>query len=166
MPAVALAGHGALYAIELPLTPYDPIAKTGGVPNHGTFTTIAELNATVSGLDLMRAKTESSPHNRKIDSYAFSPLLKRNEWTLSVNYIYGDDTHAALLDYLIRGVTFGVRMRGPDATTPDVDEILASGQLLTFKEENPVREGIRTVSITFQPSGPMYIDGDLIGADA
>jgi hypothetical protein len=145
----ATPGHGALFAMEV-----DP----EGAP--GTFTTISELIGDVN-VSLNRTTTEVTPHNATMDHYVASAVMRREPWDLSVNYVPGDSTHAALIAHVHGNTLFGVRFRGPGSSGPS-DEWIASGYATSANQMNPVREGARTLEISFRPTGDMKIDGTLI----
>lgn len=148
--SIAVAGHGATIAMEL-----DP---TGAA---GVFTTIAELNGDLTGLGLSRPETDVTPHQDDIDSWV-TGVLMREPWTFSVNYVYADTTHDALRTAILDKTRHGFRFRGPGGTT-DTDEIIASGEVTSWNETNPVREGARTAEVTLRMSKAMIIDGEEYG---
>lgn len=150
LPSLAIAGHGALIAMEL-----DPT----GMP--GVFTTIAELNGDISFPELNRPETEVTPHQARIDTWILG-RLGRGPLSFSVNHIFDDETHDHLtgLIYAVRTNEIrGFRFRGPDGSA-NTDEWIASGQVQKAGSiMHPVREGARTSEVTVRLSGPMIIDG-------
>lgn len=155
--SIAVAGHGATLAVEL-----DPVASPG------VFTTIAELNSDLTGLGLSRPETNVTPHEDTIDSWV-TGVLMREPWTVSVNYIHGNATHDALRGFMLENDPAdrrtGFRFRGPQGTS-GVDEIIASGEVTSWNETNPVREGARTAEVTMRMSKAMKIDGVVYGQAA
>lgn len=150
----AVAGHGALIAMEL-----DPTGSPG------VFTTIAELNGDISFPELSRGETEVTPHQSNIDEWVLG-IPRRSPLTGSVNYIFDDGTHdhlTGMLAAIMANETRGFRVRGPGGTTA-TDEWIASGKFQTVGPiVNPVREGARTADFSIRLSGPMLIDGVAIG---
>lgn len=149
----AIAGHGATIGMEL-----DPALTPG------SFTVVAELNGDIKKPSLNRPATEATPHQDTIDSHV-TGRLGRSELSFSVNYIFDDSTHdhlTGLQKMIIDNTEFGLYLRGPGGAA-NTDEWLMSGFLTNFEETDPVREGVRTAQVTFRPSGPMKIDGVLIG---
>ncbi len=150
----AIAGHGALIAIEL-----TPVATPG------VFTTVAELNGDIVAPGLNRPVTVVTTHQDNID-YNVLGVLSREPLTFGVNWIFDDPTHdfATGLGALIGANTFfGLQLRGPGGLA-NTDEWIMSGQLSVVGPiTNPVREGARTAEVTFVPSGPMKIDGVMFG---
>lgn len=149
----ATAGHGALIAVELGVTP------TGG-----TFTTVAELNGDITWPELSRGETEVSPHQDNIDSWVLG-IMRRGPLTFSVNFIFDDSTHdnaTGLYSMIQDNLQRGWRLRGPGGTT-NTDEWIMSGQVQAITQVAPVREGARTCEVTVRMSGPMKIDGTLFG---
>jgi hypothetical protein len=151
--SLAVAGHGATIAMEL-----DP---TG---SQGVFTVIAELNSDLTGLGLSRPTTDVTPHQDTIDSHV-SGVLRREPWTFTVNYVYADTTHDGLRTALLTQERTGFRFRGTGGTT-DTDEIIASGEVTSWNETNPVREGARTAEVTVIASKEMIVDGTSYGSAA
>lgn len=150
----AVAGHGALIAIELtPITP-------------GSFTTVAELNGDIKWPELNRPETEVTTHQDDIDQWILG-RLGRGPLTFSVNFIFDDETHdhlTGLQKKIIDNEIFGVRMRGPGGTT-DTDEWIASGQVQSITQTSPVREGARTADVTIRLSKRQKIDGVFVGSN-
>lgn len=143
----ARGAHGALYYVQL-----DPT----GSPN--TFTMVGGLNDDVTGFSMNRTATETTPHDLNIDEYSFG-VPRREEWNLSVNYDADDVVHEGLRQHSIDGTIFGVKFVGVQG-----DWVLASGGITSYTQGNPVQDGQRMATIGFQPSGPMWVDGVLVGA--
>lgn len=152
---VPQAGHGALIAVE-----YDAAGA------QGVFTTVAQLNGDIVWPALTRPKTDITPHQANI-GYSVRGVMMTEDLTFSVNYMFDDDTHnfeAGLYGLMVTGETFGIRLRGPGGSA-GVDEWIMSGGLTNITQTAPVREGVRSADITFAPSGPFIIDGEVVGAD-
>lgn len=145
--SLAVSSHGALLLVEL-----DPVSAPG------SFTAIAELNGDISGLGLERGETEVTPHNDDIDSYVTGPL-KRKPLTISVNYIFGEPTHDVLRTSILQRVRRGYMFRGPDWSTPGEDEVISSGEVTSWDQTNPVREGARSAEVSIRMSKQMIVDG-------
>lgn len=153
MPAVA--GHGALIAIEL-----DPVSSPG------VFTTVAELNGDIVWPALTRPKSDVTAHQHQI-GHNVRGVMMTEDLTWSVNYIFDDPTHSfssGLYKHMVDNRSFGVRLRGPGGSS-GVDEWIMSGGLTSITQTAPVREGARTSDIVFSPSGPFIIDAATVGAD-
>lgn len=149
MPPRAVAGHGALIAVEM-----DPVVSPG------VFTTVAELNGDITWPEISRGETEVSPHQANMDEWVLG-IPRRGPLTFGTNFIFDDETHDHLTGLYARIQTndfFGLRLRGPGGTD-DTDEWIMSGQIQAITQVAPVREGARTCEITFRASGPMIIDG-------
>lgn len=152
----AIAGHGALIAIEL-----DP-AKSQGV-----FTTIAELNGDITEPGYNRPETEVTPHQDTIDSYVIG-RLGRDAVTFTINYVFNDQTHDAqtgLQAKIQNNEFFGIQFLGPGGS-PGSDEIIASGHVTNFAITDPVREGPRTAEVTIRLSKAQITDGVTVGQAA
>lgn len=149
----AVAGHGALIAMEL-----DPTGSPG------VFTTIAELNGDITFPGLSRPETEVTPHQDTIDAFVMG-ILKREALQFSVNWLFDNGTHdfqTGLGYAIVNNELRGFRLRGPGGST-DTDEWIGSGFVQNLSNTNPVREGARTSDCTVRFTGPMIIDGEEIG---
>ncbi len=155
MGSRAIAGHGALLAMEL-----DPV----GAP--GIFTTIAELNGDMPFPNLKRNATNVTAHTDDIDWNVFGVLM-RDPITFGTNYIYDDETHdhlTGLAAAIISNERRGFRFTGPGGGVDD-DEIIVSGEVSEVGPvQHPVRDGARTRDVTITLSGPMKMDGVMIGS--
>lgn len=155
--SLAIAGHGATWAMEM-----DPVGSPGA------FTTIAELNSDLMGLSFSRPVTDVTPHQDTIDS-SVTGVLTRDPVTITINYVFADTTHAALRTAALGATPTlrrrGFRFRGPAGTGAD-GQIIASGEITTWKETNPVREGARSAEVTLVMSKAMILDGVSYGSAA
>lgn len=144
------SGHGALLAYTA-----DPVST----PN--VFTTIAQLNSDIP-IDWSHDSTEITPHNERMSRNITSKVVKRGPLTFDINYIHGEATHDDIRDFFLADppTTIGLQFTGPSGSAGD--RILMSGEVINWKLAHPVRSGERKASITFQPSGPMRVDGTLI----
>ena len=147
--SVAIAGHGALIAVE-----QDPAGM------QAVFTTIAELNSDFGQPEVSRGEAEATPHNDKIDTWVLG-VLRRSPLVFSVNFIFDDVTHdhlTGLYNALDENETRGWQIRGPSGLALS-DEWIMSGAVQALAPTNPVREGVRTMDVTVRMSGVMLIDG-------
>lgn len=144
------SGHGALLAYTA-----DPDTS----PN--VFTTIAQLNSNID-LDWSHDSTEITPHNERMSRHITSKVVKRSALTFDVNYIHGEETHDGIRDFFLADppTTIGLQFTGPSGDAGD--RIVMSGEVINWKVAHPVRSGERKATISFQPSGPMRVDGTLI----
>ena len=146
---VAIAGHGALIAMES-----SPVV--GGV-----FTTIAELNGDISPPGLSRNATEVTPHQDTIDSHV-TGVMRRTPMKFSVNFIFDDATHdhlTGLIKKIKDDELTGFRITGPGSPVSPLDEWIASGFVTNVLPVNPVRDGARTAEVEVVMTGPMIVDG-------
>lgn len=145
------AGHGALVAVTL-----DPT----GAP--GVFTTIPELFCQIDW-GWMHDTGDVTPHNKVIDKHIVSPVLKRDDRTLTLNFIHGDTVHAKLQEFSLPPLTkIGMRFTAPGETQGSgVDEILESGYIKSFKVGHPLGANARKVDIVWRATGACLIDGEL-----
>jgi len=145
------SGHGALLAIT-----EDP----GAAPT--VFTTIGQLNSDIP-LKLTHESTKITPHNERMSRSITSVVVDRDAINFEVNYLVGEATamHDDLRDFFLANppTTIGLRLTGPSGSASDV--IHMSGEVINWELSHPVRSGVRLAKVSFQPSGPMRINGTL-----
>lgn len=144
-----VAGHATQIYIET-----DPI----GAP--GSFTRVPEVTSSIDN-DRTRESTEITAHGDVADSYIVSQVHKRAEVAMDITYKFANTVHAALMAHFNNNVRFGIMIVGPEGTAPGTDTVIESGQLVSFKQQSPVRNGEYKVSGSFRPSGPYKINGTL-----
>lgn len=140
----AMSGHGTL--IDVQLTP------------GGAYTEIAELRD-ITPPGLSRNEFDATTQNEDIDSYALG-VLRREAVTVAVNFIPSNNTHdhlTGMQKLLIDNTRTGFKFTYPDGT-----EWICSGQVSGFKPTAPV-DGLMSAEMTLRFSGPMSIDGAIIG---
>ncbi len=142
------AGHGSLVGVTL-----TPDASPG------TFTTIPGLFCEIDwGWD--SDTTDVTPHNKKIDVHVVSPVLKRPDRNLTLNYDHTDTTHIFLQNAAANKTKLGFRFTGPGATLGvHSDEVIESGFIKSWKIGNPLGSGARKVDLVWRATGAMIIDG-------
>jgi hypothetical protein len=133
--------------------------------SQGVFTVIADLNGDITMPELTRAEEEVTPHDDTIDSWVLG-VFTRGPLTFGLNYVFNNNTHdhaTGLIKAIIDNETRGFRLRGPSGTT-DTDEWIMSGAVQNVGPvTNPVRSGARQGNVTVRLSGPMKIDGTIVG---
>ena len=154
MSGSALSGHGALLEMEL-----DP----SGSPN--TFTTVAEVMSDLPRLTTSRTQTETTPHTSTIDCYV-SGVIRRAPLDFTVNFLPTNTTHdevTGFLDALNTNETRGYRITANGATPGGADSWTFSGDVASWNQIDPVREGARSLAVSIQASGPMLVGSTVIG---
>lgn len=149
---IAQTGHGVEVAVEI----------VGAAP--AAFTIVGQLVTDQSPGPQARPAEESTPHNVDIDEYVPAGRLMREDMTIEVNYDDTGDTHGESTGFyglLHAGTKHGLRFRGPGGSA-GVNELIMSGFTTNVDQSNPVREGIRSETVTFRPSGLMIMDGTVI----
>lgn len=148
-----IAGHGALVAITLD-------------PDVSVFTTVPELFCQIDwGHDHDTA--DVTPHNKVVDVHIVSPVMKRPERTLTLNFEHGNPVHAKLQEFSLPNADstltkIGMRFTAPGETQGSaVDEIIESGFIKSFKVGHPLGANARKVDIIWRATGAMLIDGEL-----
>ena len=139
-----------------------------GISSHGTviyrrvasaWVPIGEIGDT-NPPGLTRNAHPTLSHNKDIDSFV-GGVLRRNPPTFPVFFNKADGTHDAetgLYQAIIDNEFCGWRM-----VQPDTFEWVFSGFVQNVQPTAPV-DGVQTANVTIQPSGPMYVDGQLVGA--
>lgn len=144
-----VAGHASVVAIEV-----DPV----GAP--GVFTTIPEVTSSIDW-GSTRAKTDITPHGAGVDSHIVSQVELRDDMTLDATYKFANTVHAALYNFYRNNTRFGLMQIGPEGTAPSTDCVIESGQLTTWKQMGPVRNGEYKAQFVFRASGPFKANGVL-----
>jgi len=126
-------------------------------PADAGFVEIGELgDLTLPGV--MRNEFDSTVQNRDIDSWVMG-VLRRDAVTFPVFFNADlEPTHLALRQSIIDNSYDGFRI-----TFPDGDIWIGSGFVRQLAQTAPV-DGIYTGNVTVRLSGPMYINGELVGA--
>lgn len=126
-------------------------------PGGGGFVEIGELgDFTLPGV--MRNEFDATPHNRDIDSWVMG-VLRRDPITFPVFFNAGTNPeHVDLRDSIIANSFDGFRV-----TFPDGDSWVGSGFVRQMQQTAPV-DGLFTANVTVRLSGPMLINGVLVGA--
>lgn len=146
---VPVAGHASIIAIEV-----DPVAAAG------IFNTVPEVTSSLD-YDSMREETEITPHAAGVDSYITSQVLKRGDLSLEMTYKWANEVHVAMHDHYHDHVTFGMMLIGPDGSAPSSDVVIQSGELKSWKQAGPARNGEYKVTAAFRASGPFKKNGVL-----
>jgi hypothetical protein len=144
-----VAGHATQIYIEV-----DP---TGA---QGTFTLLPECTSSIDH-NMTRESTEITPHGAGVDSYIVSQVKKRAEVGMDITYKFANPVHAALHAHYLGNVRFGIMIVGPEGTAPGTDTVIESGQMVTWNQMSPVRNGEYKASASFRPSGAFKVNGTL-----
>lgn len=142
-----VAGHNAGIYIEV-----DPVGA------QGTFTFVSEVTSSID-YDSSREETEITPHASQTDSYVLSPVIKRGDMSLDITYKHANTVHAALHSHYHTKKPFGLMQIGPDGTLPSTDVVIQSGELKSWKQAAPNRNGEYKVTAIFRPSGTFIKNG-------
>ena len=144
---LAVSSHGTLIA-------YQP---TPG----GAYTTIAELGD-IDLPGLMRNEFDATTQDKDIDSWVLG-VLRRNPFTVPVNFLPTDPTHdhlTGLQKLIIDNTVTGFRVTFPVAA--GVVVWLMSGQVKEVASTAPV-DGKLAANVSIRFSGPMAINSLAIG---
>ncbi len=144
-----VAGHATSIYAEV-----DPV----GAP--GVFTYVPEVTSSIDN-NFTRENSEITPHGAGVDSYIVSQVRKRAEVTMDLTYKFLNTVHAALHAHYLANRPFGIMVVGPEGTAPGTDTVIESGQLISWNEQSPVRNGEYKVGASFRPSGPFKVNGTL-----
>lgn len=146
-----ISGHNTLFWFEM-----DPVGA------QGTFTELPQVTSNIDTGNTSET-SEVTPHGATVDSYIVSPVMKRNEYTITGSYIHGNATQEGLRDHRNAQTLFGYRITGPTwpggVSTSDTE--IGSGYCTSFRVMGPTGAGARTFEAVFRPHGPYMIDGEL-----
>lgn len=148
-----IAAHGVILSVNLD--------ENGDVTTE--FTEIGGINSDIPQ-PRSRTWTETTPHDKDADE-GVTGVLRRGEWTFTLNYRQQNPIHLAMSLALNKNTYFGMQFQGIEGRIAGdgTDVVLVSGQLISFNEGNPVRDGARSAAVSFRPSGNFYMDGVLYG---
>ena len=144
-----VAGHATSLYIEV-----DPV----GAP--GVFTYLPEVTSSIDH-NMTRENTEITPHGSEVDSYIVSQVKKRAEVACDITYKFANTVHAALYGHFLANRRFGVMIVGPEGTAPTSDTVIESGQMVSWNQMSPVRNGEYKAAASFRPSGAFKVNGTL-----
>lgn len=144
-----VAGHATQIYIEV-----DPVGAAG------TFTRVPEVTSSIDH-NMTRESTEITPHGDIPDSYIVSQVMKRAEVAMDITYKFANAVHAALHGHYLANTRFGVMIVGPEGTAPGTDTVIESGQLVSWNQMSPVRNGEYKAAVSFRPSGAFKVNGTL-----
>lgn len=124
----------------------------------GAFIEIANLGD-MTPPSLGRNSIEVTTHNNDIDQFV-QGVLRRGEVTFPINFIPDDGTHDHLTG--LYSSIIGHQTDGWQLTFPDGTDWIFSGGISNIVPSAPV-DGALTANVTIRPTGPMILDGVLVG---
>lgn len=147
---IPLSGHGA-HIYRAPIS----------APS--TFTEIAEVkDVTLPGFT--HNEFDATSHNRNIDAYVLG-VLRREAFTIDVNFLPSDPTHDHLTGLLKATFTNPVPMDGFKIIFPDlVNTWVASGQVRDVTNITLPVDGLSSAQVVIRFSDRMVINNVLIGS--
>lgn len=147
----------------MPLSGHGAHIYRAPVATPSTFTEIAEVgDVQMPGLD--HNEFDAMTHNINIDSYVMG-VLRRDPFTIKLNFLPSDPTHDHLTGLLKACVTNPVPMDGWKMVFPDlVNTWVASGQCKAVNNITLPVDGLSTADVTIRFSGRMVINNVLIGS--
>lgn len=147
----------------MPLSGHGAHIYRAPVATPSTFTEIAEVgDVQMPGLD--HNEFDAMTHNINIDSYVMG-VLRRDPFTIKLNFLPSDPTHDHLTGLLKACVTNPVPMDGWKMMFPDlVNTWVASGQCKAVNNITLPVDGLSTADVTIRFSGRMVINNVLIGS--
>lgn len=147
----------------MPLSGHGAIIQRAPIATPSTFTTIAEVgDVQMPGFD--HNEFDSMIHNTNIDQYVLG-VLRRDPFTIKMNFLPSDATHDHLTGLLKATLTNPVPMDGFKMIYPDlVNTWTASGQVKSVNNITLPVDGLSTADVTIRFSGRMVINGVLIGS--
>lgn len=146
----------------MPLSGHGAHIYRAPVATPSTFTEIAEVgDIQLPGLD--HNEFDAMTHNVNIDSYALG-VLRRDPFTIKLNFLPSDPTHDHLTGLLKACVTNPVPMDGWKIIFPDnVNTWVASGQCKSVNNITLPVDGLSSADVVIRFSGRMVINNVLIG---
>lgn len=147
-----VAGHAARIYIE---------ADPDGAP--GVFTLVPEVTSSID-FSTKSEVTEITAHGAGVGSKIVSQVIGRDDLTFDMTYKFANDVHAAIHDahYAVPKTIFGIMILGPEGTAPDTDCVIMSGEVSTWKQMAPARNGEYKAQWIFTPTlGAMKVNGTL-----
>lgn len=145
-----VSGHGVRFSITL-----DPV----GAP--GTFTLVGGVVGNLPPFLAPRSVTKSTAHDKGINIVVLGPR-EHAASTFQIDYVSSDPTHTKLYEFERDGTFFGTLWEFGTGLGSD-GGVIRSGYVSNNNFMHEVKEGIRRMETTFEPSGPYWVDGDLIG---
>lgn len=145
-----VSGHGVIVSITL-----DPV----GAPE--TFTELGYITSALN-FETSRSMTKSTPHDRDINYVVLGPE-EHPDMTFTVDYVASEDTHQYLWTAKRTKAFVGLLWEFDTGLGSD-GGVLRSGYISNVKFLHDAGAGIRRNEVTFVPSGPYWVDGELIGA--
>lgn len=151
-------GHDAVLAIE-------SSDAAGGVTSAGTFTQVAFVNVGFIQKET-RAVTNVTPRKATAPTYLVNPAKEYDQITLKGPFAYAHATHddsTGLEAHWNSNGLFGLMLQGPEWAA-GVDEIIHSGQLVSFSRIYNEGENAYEFEAVFQPTGVVKREGTLVGS--
>lgn len=148
-------GHGVKIYYE-----FDP------VNNQGQFELVAHVVGDVNTGDKTRANAISTPHEADITYRTFG-YMEVGDLSFDLNFLFDDETHSSetgVYSMYISGLHHAIAIVGPNGDLATrVDCEIRSGKTTGFNQVFPENEGPRKATVTFSQSGPIEVDGLIIG---
>lgn len=165
------AGHLVqLYWTPLTADAYDALDAIDAPAMATAIAAMAAIgNITAGDLESgsMSETTEITIRGQRIDSHFVSPVMKRDPWSFTITLIPGDAQQAALNTAYQTKTVHAWMQRGLDpAGAPSDAYELVTGVLTNFKRVAPYGNGPVRAELSIRPSGPMIIDGVVVGEAA
>lgn len=144
-----VGGHGVVMSLEL-----DP----NGAP--GVFTAIPNITSNIDQPKHDRPETNITPHDNTIDFWQLGTIL-RDPLACKATFDFDHAAHdhvTGIQKLHNSGVTFGVKLQGPNYPNGDSSGYyMSSGQMKTFQIMQPNLQGPRDLDFTIRLTGPEII---------
>lgn len=144
---LAISAHGTTLARAKAATPT-------------VFANIAEV-VDVTPPEFMRNEFDATTQDKNIDAWILG-VLRRNAFTIAINYLPSDTTQDHITGLLQAIITEPPPVDGYKITFPDGTVWVASGQCKAFQPTAPV-DGKLAATVTVRLTGKMTINGIVIG---
>lgn len=144
-----VSGHGVILSITL-----DPVSAPGD------FTALGYVSSALN-FESPSTITKSTPHDKNINYVVLGPE-EHPDMTFTVDYVAAEDTHQYVWTAK-KAKTFVGLLWEFDTGLGSDGGVLKSGYISAVKFLHDAGAGIRRMEVTFVPSGPYWVDGELIG---
>ena len=132
----------------------------------GTHTDVAQIMGDI-GVDMGRDASRFKGHGDTIDQVTLDPVISRSPISVTANVLTGNGTHdetTGLEKRFLDGDIFEVRFKGPGYVADTTSDVMMSCGISAFNRLSPEGSGPAQISVTFEPTGAMKINGTVYGS--
>lgn len=127
----------------------------------GTFTLIPEITSSID-VGSKRENTVITPHGAGVGSKIVAQVMELDDIQTDMTYKFANAVHQALHSFYLENKVFGLMQLGPEGTAPSADCVIQSGQVTSWKQMGPVRNGEYKCQWVFtSTTGAVKINGTI-----